>query len=79
MPTLSTSIEDLFGITHANALLLRRPQLIDGTVDADYIGTDAISTKYDTLPIGSVIRDYQAYKTWYKYNATTGWKYDAWS
>ena len=74
VPTLGQSIEDKYGVLNADAELLTTKMEVGGIVIAVYTGSVAISTKYDGLPIGSIIFDLQAYNMRTKYNATTGWK-----
>ncbi len=74
IPVPGRSLEQDFGITSANAALLKDPVLVGSHVEAIYTGVDAISTKYDGLPIYSIIWDMQAYTVRVHFNATTGWK-----
>ncbi len=80
-PELSTAWPDLFAIT--TGLTGMEVEVVGGGVNGAlycrgiYTGSDAITlSNYNNFPIGSVIHDYQAYKTHYKTAATT-WKSSA--
>ncbi|MHB8842359.1 MAG: hypothetical protein ACYC56_11350 [Candidatus Aquicultor sp.] len=77
----STAWPDLFGVTAG--LVGMEAKVIGGGVDGAlyvegiYTGSAAITlADYNNFPVGSSIKDFQAYKTHYKTGATT-WKSSA--
>ncbi len=78
------SFMDLFNIPLAAASKLSNVLIISGIADdkktvvqANYTNTTAITlSDYDNFPVGSIIFDFQAFKTHLKTGATT-WKSSA--
>lgn len=80
-----TSWEDLFGINAGGLTNATRATLKVAIITNDngniaqvwYTGSAALTlSEYNALPVGSMIFDFQAYKTHYKTAATT-WKSSA--
>jgi hypothetical protein len=74
--TLGTSYEDLFGIDHDDAAVLRCEVKTDdrGTFVVGYWtgeGTFNAGNEYNGLPIGSIVYDLTNHLTYHKSGATT--------